>query len=146
MKTRTIWSEKMKFTGECDGNVVQLDAKSPIGEGKGLTPKELLAIGVAGCSAMDVVALMKKHKQPIESFEVVSDVTPSEGVQPAVFKNIILSFILRGHLDKSRVVEAVQLSQTRYCGVSAMLFKTVPIQYRVILNDEEIASGFASFS
>lgn len=136
----------MKFTGESDGNTVKLDAKSPIGENQGLTPKELVAIGVAGCSAMDVVALMKKHKQPLESFEVVTDVTPAEGVQPAVFKNISLSFILKGNLDKERVKEAVQLSQSRYCGVSAMLFKSVPIQYRIVLNGEEIATGQAAFT
>lgn len=145
MITKTIWVEKMIFRGESDNNTVLMDASRPIGGGNGLTPKELIAIGVAGCSAMDVAALMKKHKQPLESFEVESDVTSTEGVYPAVFTNIVLSFILTGNLNKEKVLEAVSLSQSRYCGVSAMLFKAVPIHYKVILNGEEIGSGQAAF-
>jgi putative redox protein len=145
VKTRTVWKEKMIFSAESDGNSVDLDAKSPIGTGKALTPKELLAIAVSGCTAMDVAALMKKHKQPVESFEVDADVTIKEGSKPQVFSGIALTFNLRGKLDSAKVIEAVHLSQTQYCGVSAMLVKAVPISYRILLNDEEIGRGEASF-
>ena len=146
MKTKTIWKEKMVFSAESEGNSVIMDAKTPIGGGTGLTPKELLAIAVSGCTAMDVAALMKKHKQPVEAFEVDANVTIKEGSKPQVFEKIELVFSLRGKLEKDRVIEAVHLSQTQYCGVSAMIAKSVPITYRILLNEEEVATGEAAFT
>lgn len=146
MQARTLWKEKLKFVGECDGHQVAMDTKPPLGNNTGLSPKELVAIGIGGCTGMDVVALMKKYKQPLESLEILVDVTPTEKVQPAVFKDVALTFSFRGKIDKDKVVESVRLSQSKFCGVSAMLAKSVPIHYRILLNDEEIGSGEASFS
>ena len=145
MQTRTIWKEKMSFYGESEGNRVEMDAKSPIGSGRGLTPKELVAIAISGCTAMDVVAMLKKYKQPLESLEVDADVTMVEKVQPAVFSQVSLTFNLRGNLEAAKVLEAIHLSQTKYCSVSAMMNKAVPIHYRVTLNGQEIGAGEASF-
>lgn len=145
MQARTVWKEKMKFTGESGGHSIDLDAKSPLGSDSALTPKELVAIGVAGCTAMDVVALMKKYKQPLESLEVVTDAPVVEKTQPPIFKEIALTFEFKGQVDKERALESVRLSQTKYCAVSAMLYKTVPIHYKVILNGEQIGAGEASF-
>ncbi len=146
MKARTVWKEKMRFTGECEGHSVEMDAKPPFGNNLALTPKELLSIAVGGCTGMDVVALMKKYKQPLESFEVAVDAPVVEGVQPPVFKEISMTFIFKGQLDKERVVEAVRLSQTKFCAVSAMLAKSVPINYKILLNDEQIGTGEAAFA
>lgn len=145
MKTQTIWKEKMLFSAESAGNSIELDAKSPIGTGKAMTPKELLVVAVSGCTAMDVVAYLKKFKQPIESLEVDADVTIKEGSKPQVFSGISLTFLLRGDLDREKAVESVRLSQTQFCGVSAMIVKSVPIHYRILLNDEEIGRGEAAF-
>jgi putative redox protein len=145
MKTTLKWQEKMAFTGEADGHRLNLDAKAPLGAGGGMTPKELLPLAVSGCTAMDVAALMKKHKQPVESLEVEAEATMKEGSQPAVFLELALTFKLTGQVDKEKLLEAVRLSQTRYCGVSAMLAKSMPIHYRVILNEVEIGHGEASF-
>ena len=136
----------MLFSGESEGNRVDLDAKPTIGAGSAMTPKELVSIAVSGCTAMDVVALMKKYKQPLESFEVTADVTMKEGVQPAVFSSVSLTFSMTGSLDVAKVNEAIHLSQTKFCSVSAMLSKAVPIHYRIILNGQEIGHGDASFS
>lgn len=145
MQTRTVWTEKMQLYGEADGNRVELDAKSPIGSGRGLTPKELLPIAISGCTAMDVISLLKKYKQPLESFEITADATKSEKVVPAVLTGVSLTFTLTGNLDPAKVLEAVQLSQTKYCGVTAMLIKSFPVHYRVILNGQEIGTGEAKF-
>jgi len=145
MKTTLRWQEKMAFTGEADGHRINLDAKAPFGAGSGMTPKELLPLAVSGCSGMDVAALMKKNKQPVESLEVEAEATMKEGSQPAVFSDLVLTFKLTGQIDKDKLLEAVRLSQTRFCGVSAMLSKSVPIHYRVILNAVEIGHGEASF-
>lgn len=145
MQARTVWKEKLKFVGECGGHSVELDTKPPLGNDSGLTPKELVAIGVAGCTGMDVVALMKKYKQPLESFEVKVDAPVVERVQPPVFKEIALTFIFKGKLDRDKVIESVHLSQTKFCAVSAMLVKAVPIHYKILLNGEEVGTGEASF-
>ena len=145
MQARTVWTEKMKFIGECGGHNIALDAKPPFGESSGPTPKELVAIAVAGCTGMDVVALLKKYKQPLEAFEIKTDAPAVEKTQPPVFKEIALTFLFIGQLEKDKVVEAVRLSQTKFCAVSAMLAPTVPIRYTIFLNGEEIGTGQAAF-
>lgn len=145
MQARTVWNQKMKFTGECEGHTVELDAKPPFGDSSGFTPKDLVAIAAAGCTAMDVVALMKKYKQPLEAFEVRADAPAVENTQPPIFKEIALTFLFTGQLEKDKVIEAVNLSQTKFCAVSAMLSNTVPIHYKILLNEEEIGTGEANF-
>ncbi len=145
MQTRTVWKEKMQFTGEIGDHSVDMDTKSPIGNDTGLSPKELVAIGLSGCTAMDVAALMKKYKQPLESLEVNADIAVVEKGYPAVFKDVALTFLFKGTLDKEKVIESVRLSQTKFCAVSAMLSKAVPIHYKILLNGEEINSGESDF-
>lgn len=145
MKTNTIWKTNMSFVGECGENQVPMDAKAPLGKAEGMTPKELVAIGLSGCTAMDVIALLKKHKQEVKHFNVEADVTKSTGGYPEVFTQITLTFNAEGNIEKDKFIEAVKLSQTKYCGVSAMLAKAFPIEYNVKLNNEIIASGKASF-
>ena len=145
MKTNTVWKTNMNFVGECGENQVSMDAKAPLGKAEGMTPKELLVIGLSGCTAMDVIALMKKGKQEVKHFNVEAEVTKSTGGYPEVFTAIHLTFMAEGNINKDKIIEAVHLSQTKYCGVSAMLAKAVQIGYDVILNNENIASGKADF-
>ena len=146
MKMSVTWKENMLFDGEAMGNHVSVDAKAPLGKGQGMTPKELLGVGMVGCTAMDVIALLKKYKQPVESFVVSTEVTTSEpGKHPAVFVDSFVSFDVTGEVQPDKLIEAVSLSQTKYCGVSAMLAKAFPIRYRVLLNGQEIATGAAKF-
>lgn len=157
MKIRAVWKEKMKFIGDSvredsqieanqpDPFVVTMDAKAPIGSGQGLTPKELVALGVAGCTAMDVAALMKKYAQPVETFQVTAEFTLTKGTTPAIFQTMDLVFDLTGNIDQSKALEAVRLSQTKYCGVSAMISKSVPINYIVRINNADVGSGTADF-
>lgn len=146
MKVHSTWVEKMKFTAQADQHQIEMDAKAPLGGDSALTPKQLLLAGVSGCTAMDVVALLRKFKQPLESFHIEADAPLTEGIQPAVFKEIKLTFKLTGEVMAEKVLEAVRLSQTKYCGVSAMVFKTVPISYTVELNGSLIGSGKADFA
>ena len=145
MKPVLRWKNNMQFEAESDGHAVLMDAKSPIGHGKAMTPKELVAVGLGGCTAMDVVALFKKHKQEVKSFEVSVDITPSKGKHPMVFEKAVIEFNAEGSIDSKLYLEAVELSQTKYCGVSAMMLKAFPIEYKVILNNEMIGEGHAKF-
>lgn len=147
IQSNTLWTrEGMKFIAESGEQKVTMDAKAPIGKGEGFTPKELITIGLAGCTAMDVVALMRKYKQPIESLEVLSKAATHEGGHPASFASFELVFAIKGQVDRDKVLEAVRLSQTRYCGVSATLAASAPISYQVELNGETIGTGTAQFT
>ncbi|MBS1963573.1 MAG: OsmC family protein [Bdellovibrionales bacterium] len=145
MRVTTHWKEKMVFEATADGRSVPMDAKSPIGTDTALTPKQLVVAGLAGCTAMDVIALMKKHKQPVESFEIDAEVEKSGKGYPEVFTSASLTFRLKGDLDPARVIEAVVSSQTKYCGVSAMLAKAFPIRYRIELNGSLIGEEGRAF-
>lgn len=146
MKTNLKWTQGMQFEASGDSNQIIIDAKSPIGKGTGLTPKELVAIGVGGCTSMDVVALLKKHKQSLTSFEVEIDSPFKEGSSPKVFEKIIIIFNVKGEIDPSILLESVRLSQTKYCGVSKMLVASTPIEYVVKLNNMRIGEGAADFN
>ncbi|MCM2281782.1 MAG: OsmC family protein [Bdellovibrionaceae bacterium] len=145
MKSTVVWKEKMEFDGQVDGLTVPMDAKPPLGRQNGATPKELVALGIGGCTAMDVIALLKKHKQLPKSIRVDIDIQTSSGKYPAVFEKAVLTYIAEGEVDSEILKEAVHLSQSKYCGVSAMMTKAFPIEYRIILNEREIGTGFASF-
>jgi putative redox protein len=146
MKITTKWTEKMKFMAfAADGLSVPMDAKSPIGSDSAMTPKQLMVAGLAGCTAMDVVAYLKKHKQPLEGFDIDTDMEKSSGGYPEVYTSAVLTFKLTGQLDPSKVIEAVTLSQTKYCGVSAMLSKAFPIRYRIELNGSPIGNEGIAF-
>ncbi|MGZ3743923.1 MAG: OsmC family protein [Pseudobdellovibrionaceae bacterium] len=146
MKTLVTWNDGMQFEAATGGNSLLMDAKPPLGKNKGMTPKELVAAGLGGCTAMDVVALLKKHKQTYEKFEVEVDIQMSTGKTPAVFEQAVITFNLKGDVDKNIYLDSVRLSQTKYCGVSEMLLKAFPIRYIVILNQEQIGEGKTDFS
>ena len=145
MKLSMQWKEKLIFTATDGRNSVTMDTKSPVGTDSALSPKQLLLAGVCGCTAMDIVSLLKKYKQSPSEFTIEADAPVVEGKQPAVFEKMELSFRLHGNLEKEKLIEAVKLSQTKFCGVSAMISKVVPITYKVFLNDTLICEDKAHF-
>lgn len=145
MKTVLNWKEGMLFNAQTGDHSVLTDAKTPIGKDQGMTPKELVAVGLGGCTAMDVIALMKKHKQTVTDFKIDIDVEPLTTKHPHVFAKAELTFHLNGQIDPNIALESVKLSQTKFCGVSAMLSKAFPIHYSVIVNGEHAGSGKATF-
>jgi putative redox protein len=146
MKTTLSWKEGLEFETSAAGNSITLDAKAPLGKSRGMTPKELIGAAISGCTAMDVVAYLKKYRQPMEAFTMEVELTAATGVTPAVFIDAEVLYHLSGNIDPKILMESVQQSQTQYCSVSAMLSKAFPIRYHVILNDKEIGSGQADFS
>lgn len=146
MKCEINWQEGMRFNTQVDNHQFLMDAKSPIGKGSAPTPKEMVAAGIIGCTAMDVIALLKKYKQLPSKFDVGIDVQTSTGQQPAVFTSAMIHYKVEGSVEPEKLKEAVVLSQTKYCGVSAMLSKAFPIEYKIELNSEIIGTGKADFS
>jgi putative redox protein len=139
------WQGGMKFAATNGAHEVSLDARKPIGTETAMNPKQLVLAGLGGCTAMDVASLMRKHKQEMTSFRVSTRAEMTEGGQPITFREFHLTFEVEGTVDREKLLEAVALSQTKYCGVSAMAIKAGPIYYRVILNREEIGKGQAKF-
>lgn len=129
---RCDWAGEMAFDAEVDGHRLHLDADAGAGgHGGGPRPKPLLLVAAAGCTGMDIVSLLKKMRVEVEGFsmEVEGDLTEDH---PKTYSAIRLIYRFRGReLDKAKIEKAVELSQTRYCGVSALLRKALPFEYRI---------------
>jgi putative redox protein len=145
MQLELNWKDGMAFEAKAGSNLISMDAKTPIGRNTAATPKELLAAALAGCTAMDVIALMRKHKQEVTHFSIKTEISTNEKAHPAVFTAVKLNFYLEGQVDPAKALQAVQLSQTQYCGVSAMLSQAFPINWELFVNGASIGTGEASF-
>ena len=118
-----------------NGHRFLLDNKSKNeGSVKGISPMELLLMGLAGCSSIDVVAILKKQKINPKSIkmEVKGERTP--GAIPALFHTINVDVILEGDFLPEKAKRAVDLSFEKYCSVSKTLESTAKINYSIILN------------
>lgn len=146
MKITCNWAEKMKFeVANATGQSIIIDSKPPLGRNAGPTPKELALMGVAGCTSMDVITHMRKHHQNVESFSVEAEAPTQTGDLP-VFLNVMLIYKVTGKdVEASQLIEAVHLSQTKYCSVSAMMSKAAPVSYEIQLNGAVVGTGKAEF-
>lgn len=102
-------------------------------------PKQLMLVSLAGCTAFDVESLLKKMRQSYEAFSIHVRAELSEE-HPRVYTTVHLVYALKGTLDADKVVRAVELSQTKYCGVSEMFRQFAKLTYEIRINGEEILS------
>lgn len=139
-ETTIVWQGDMAFDVELDGHHFPIDADESVGgRNRGPRPKDLLLSGLAGCTGMDVVALLRNRKMPFDSFSVKVDADSTEE-HPKVYSAIRIEYRFTGsQLDAEKIRKAIQLSRERYCGVSAMLAKVAPITHTVFLNGEPVA-------
>lgn len=131
MKCRVKWLDNMTFVGESgSGHAVVMDgAPEHGGRDMGIRPMEMLLLGVGGCTAFDVVSMLRKSRQSIVDCEVVLDSERAEEV-PKVFTKIHIHFIISGNsLDPVKVDRAVKLSAEKYCSASRMLEKAAEITH-----------------
>jgi len=136
MKTRVTLQDGMHFSGELEGFEILLDADPQFGgAGKGPRPKGLTLTSLAGCTAMDVIAILRKMGIEPEAFSVDAESELTEE-HPRIFQRIKLTYRLKGaNLSRAKVEKAVKLSQERYCGVSAMLQQAVPIDSEILIEE-----------
>jgi putative redox protein len=144
MQVDCEWKEKLYLEGKAGAFTVGMDTKSPLGTDRAASPKQLLLMSICGCAGMDIASLLKKYREPLTSLKISADAPLTQG-QPAIFETIHLIFKITGTTNAEKVNEAVMLSMTKYCGVSAMVNATSPIQYSVELNGTAIGSGHAKF-
>jgi putative redox protein len=134
--TRVSHQEEMAFKVELHGHDFMIDADESVGgRDRGPRPKALLLSGLAGCTAMDVTSILGKMKVPYDSFDVEVDAELTEE-HPRIYSRIHVRYIFSGSaLDRSKIERAVQLSEERYCGASAMLGKAAEITSEIVIRD-----------
>ena len=131
VESRTRWTGGMRFTGAgWSGIEVNMDAARDFGgEEKGVRPLELLLVGLAGCTGMDVVSLLRKMRVDFTGLAMEIEADKSED-HPHVFTEINLVYVFEGNaIDEEKVKRAIELSQEKYCSVSAMLQKACPVNW-----------------
>lgn len=136
MKSTVTLKDKMHFMGDLQGFQIPLDAAEEFGgQGKGMRPKELSLTSLAGCTAMDVISILRKMQIEPDAFTVEADSELTD-THPRIFAWIKLTYRLRGKdIPYAKVEKAVKLSQDRYCGVSAMLSKSTRIDWEIQIED-----------
>jgi len=135
MDAKVVWKERMSFIGTAEsGFTIPLGTSPDLGgDNDGFRPMELLAIGLAGCTAMDVISILKKKKQEVTGFEVQVHADRAEE-HPHVFTKIVIEYIVSGrNVERAAVERAVQLSAEKYCPAQAMFSKVVPIELKITL-------------
>ncbi len=104
------------------------------GQNQGPTPMELLLMGTAGCTAMDVISILRKKRQDVTAYQVRIHGTRAP-THPMVFTDITIEHIVTGHqIDEQAVMRAIELSVTKYCGAQAMMSKTaqITVTHRIV--------------
>jgi len=125
------WAGKMTFIGKAGTNhLVPMDTTPDFGgESAATKPMELLLLGLGGCTGMDVVSLLNKMRVDFTAMEMSITADRAEE-HPTVYTRIDIEYIITGHaIDAEKVKRAVELSQEKYCSVSAMLRKSCPVNY-----------------
>jgi len=120
------------------GDVVHLDNKSEPNP-QGASPMELLLMGIAGCSGIDIVMILKKQHIELEDLQMEVEGSRVDGAVPNVFTGINLKVLLKGDFSEEKAKRAVDLSIDKYCSVAKMLEKTAEISYQVYLNNNLIS-------
>ncbi len=127
MDATITWDRDLRFLGVADsGYVVPMDSQA--GPDTGVGPVEMTAIALGGCTAMDVVSILKKKQKQLSAFEVRVHADRSSDY-PKVISKATLEYVVFGHdIDEASVRRAIELSVKQYCPVHAMLSKAFPIQ------------------
>ena len=121
------------------GHKVYLDSRAEFG-GSDLAPSpmELLLMGVAGCSAIDIISILKKQRQEITSYKTEVEGFREQIEEAKPFKTITVTIFLEGNINEEKALKAAQLSFEKYCSVSKTLEPTAKISYKLVLNNIEL--------
>jgi len=143
MSTRKAYIKQLKgitFVGKTDSNHwITMDGPENFGgSNAGIRPKELILLGLGGCTGSDVVSILTKKRVDLDDFEINIETEVSEE-HPQVFTKLHLEYVFYGKDINAKDVErAIELSQTKYCGVTAMLEKSVQITHSYRIEPEKI--------
>ena len=139
MKAAVQWKENMTFIGKPDsGFAVQMDADPSFGgTNSGVRPMEMIALGLAGCTGMDVISILQKKRQQVTQFEVRVN-APRSAEHPKVFTNALITYIVTGkNVDESALLRSIELAATKYCPAQFMLAQVFPMELHYEIYEEE---------
>lgn len=139
MDVKLNWKQDMAFTGTADsGHEVTLDSSEGSGgHNTGFRPMELMALGTASCSSMDVISILRKKRVPFTAYECKVHVESVRDAHPHVFELMEFEYIVTGKgIDRADVERAVQLSEEKYCQGIAMMRKTAEIRSKITIIEE----------
>ncbi len=121
---------------DANGHMVRIDTSDESGgENFGVRPMQMLLMGLGGCSAIDIVMILKKQRQIIEGFSIKITGEREPGKEPSLWQNAKIIFILKGTIDKEKAERACQLSIDKYCSVAATLKKSgTDLSWEVVVN------------
>ena len=138
MDAKVTWSQGLTFTGTAGSGFSVPLGTDPIvgGSDDGFRPMELMAISLAGCTAMDVISILRKKQQAVTAFDVQVQ-ADQQTDHPHVFTKARILYKVSGrHVEEAAVVRALELSATKYCPAQAMLSKVFPIELAYEIYDE----------
>jgi len=138
MKATVQWKENMAFIGTPDsGFPVQMDADASFGgTNQGVRPMEMVALGLAACTGMDVLSILRKKRQQVTQFEVRVN-APRSPEPPKVFTSALITYIVTGtNVEETAVLRSIELSMTKYCPVQVMLAPAFPMELRYEIYEE----------
>jgi len=121
---------------DANGHTVRMDT-SPESGGKdfGVRPMQMLLMGLAGCSAIDVISILKKQRQEVTDYKMVVNGDREAGKEPSLWKDINIEFHIYGKVDEDKAIRAAELSMDKYCSVSATLKAAgANLQWEVIVH------------
>lgn len=118
------------------GHVVRMDSSPESGGWDfGVRPMHMLLMGLAGCSAIDVITILKKQRQEIKEYKMVVNGEREAGKEPSLWKDVSIEFHLYGTIDEDKAIKAAELSINKYCSVAATLDKAgANIKWRVFVH------------
>ncbi|MDO8897108.1 MAG: OsmC family protein [Bacteroidales bacterium] len=133
-KVDVTWTGDMSFEADVNGFKIVIDADEKVGgQNKGPRPKPLTLASLGGCTAMDVISILKKMRIEPTWFNVEVDGELTEE-HPKYYHKILVIYTFKGeNLDIEKLEKAVSLSQERYCGVSELLRKGAEITNKIII-------------
>ena len=141
-EVETQWMGKMQFNALLNGHTIVMDAPERVGgEDNGPIPKPFVLTALSGCTGMDVVAILRKSEQKIDDFDmkVIGEISK---LPPIEYIAIHLVYNFKGpENSKQAALQAVNDSQEKYCGVSSMLKKVLPVSWEVNYNGNQIFSN-----
>ncbi|MFH1636429.1 MAG: OsmC family protein [Chloroflexota bacterium] len=139
MDAKVTWHGRMAFTGTADtGFTLPLDASPKVGgDNEGFRPLELMALSLAGCTAMDTISILRKKRQDVTAFEVKVHTTQADQ-HPKVFTRAVIEYHVTGHgVNEKDVLRAIELSALRYCPAQSMLAHVFPIELKYFIFEDK---------
>lgn len=139
MKAAVHWKENMTFVGTPDsGFAVQMDSDVGFGgTNSGVRPMEMIALGLAGCTGMDVLSILQKKRQQVTQFEVKLN-APRSPDYPKVFTNARITYVVTGkNIKEEAVVRSIELTATKYCPAQFMLAQAFPMELHYEIYEAE---------